>query len=410
MRRWLARCRTLLLTGALVLSGLRLAAAPQPDSPPPSASVAAREKEGCIKNLNQIYAAIQAYQIDHKDLPNWLSDLVPQYLADANLLVCPVCRRTGKIESAPLADPNIPTSYLFEFCPVPLAVPGTGSTGHTRREWKRRQMGLVGSAVPIVRCRHHSPVLNLAFDGHIYESPPTWEEALTNRVSAAELTAARIFANESGPGRKAAAKPPLVRHFAPRDTNAPAGLLDLTAFYNAMLTESWHGGTGNDLADLPTGLQTFEGVQFDVRGIVQLRSKSGSSTNFPPECKGIHVGQKCRRLHFLHAAGFGTVAEEGNQIGSYIMHFANNQMRLEIPIYYGQAVRNWHSLADEPAPGKELKVAWTGENAVSKKANHTIRLFLTTWTNLVPDLEIESIDFVSSMANPAPFLIAVTAD
>ncbi|HWX19987.1 MAG TPA: hypothetical protein VN578_08790 [Candidatus Binatia bacterium] len=408
MRWWLARCRATLLLGALGLSTPRLPAAPQPDSPPPSASLAAREKEGCIKNLNQIYAAIQAYQIDHKDLPDWLSDLVPQYLADANLLVCPVCRRTGKTEAPPLADPNIPTSYLFEFCPVPL--PGSPNNPHTRREWKRRQMGLVGSVVPIVRCRHHDPVLNLAFDGRVYESPSTWEMALTNRIDPRDLTAARIFANESGPPRRAAARPPLVRTFAPRDTNAPSNLLDLTAFYNAMLTESWHGSTGNNLAELPAGLQTFAGVPFDVRGIVQLRSKSGSSTNFPPELKGIHVEQKCRRLHFLHAAGFGAVAEEGNQIGSYIIHFASNQMRLEIPIYYGQAVRNWHSLPDEPPPGSDLKVAWTGENAVSKKSKRAIRLFLTTWTNLVPDLEIDSIDFVSSMANPAPFLIAITAD
>ena len=55
---------------------------------------AAEEKAACIKNLKAIYDAIQAYQADHRDLPNWLSDLVPQYLADANVLVCPVCRRS----------------------------------------------------------------------------------------------------------------------------------------------------------------------------------------------------------------------------------------------------------------------------------------------------------------------------
>ena len=47
------------------------------------------EKDPCIKNLKAINEAIQACQADHKDLPNWLSDLVPQYLPDPNVLVCP---------------------------------------------------------------------------------------------------------------------------------------------------------------------------------------------------------------------------------------------------------------------------------------------------------------------------------
>ena len=71
----------------------------------PSLSLAEQEKEACVSNLKTIYAAIEAYQRDHKALPNWLSDLVPQYLPDVNVLVCPVCRRTGQTEKPPLADP-----------------------------------------------------------------------------------------------------------------------------------------------------------------------------------------------------------------------------------------------------------------------------------------------------------------
>jgi hypothetical protein len=67
-------------------------------------------------------------------------------------------------------------------------------------------------------------------------------------------------------------------------------------------------------------------------------------------------------------------------------------------------------LAGEPAAPQELKVAWRGENARSKNAGRSIRLFLTTWTNVVPDLEVESIDFVSALATPAPFLIAITVE
>src|SRR5437763_17178935 len=55
-----------------------------------SSDIAAQEKEDCTKNLKLIYDAIQAYQKDHKELPNWLSELVPDYLSDANVLICPV--------------------------------------------------------------------------------------------------------------------------------------------------------------------------------------------------------------------------------------------------------------------------------------------------------------------------------
>ncbi|HWV99830.1 MAG TPA: hypothetical protein VNZ64_09085 [Candidatus Acidoferrum sp.] len=398
------------LLGACIGAGLMPAAFARPDAAPSASGLAAEEKDACIANLKQIYDAIQAYQVDHKDLPNWLSDLVPQYLSDANVLVCPVCRRTGKTEGPPLADPKLPSSYLFEFCPVPL---GNAAPNRTRRDWKRRQMGLVGAVVPIVRCRHHDPVLNLAFDGKVYESPSTWELVFTNRISAAELTAARVFADDSSPRSKPPENPPAVRQLAQRDPQARPQLLDLTAFYNAMLTETWHargGAAANDLATLPTGLQTFAGIEFDVRGIIQLKSKSDSLAKYPGEIKGIPVGQKCQHLYFLHSAGVGKVADEGKQIGAYVIHYATSQMRLEVPIVYGQAVRDWHTQAGEPPPSPELQVAWRGQNETSKRAGNSIRLFLTTWTNLVPNVEIESLDFVSSMANPAPFLIAITAD
>ena len=410
MKRCIAQWFAILAIGAGAAAGLASVAAAQTDPAAGSTDRATEEKEACTKNLKVIYEAIQAFQADHHDLPNWLSDLVPEYLADANVLICPVCRRTGKTEAPPLADPKLPSSYLFEFCPVPLGNAATNAPTRTRREWKRRQMGLVGSQVPVVRCRHHTPVLNLAFDGKIYESPPSWEWVFTNRVSAAELTPARMFAEESPRPANARKKPAAAPRFPARDPGAQKQLLDLTRFYNAGLNESWHGNKNNDLAALPTGLQTIGGVEFDVRGIVQLCSQSPSSTNYPVLVKGIPVHQPCQRLHFLHAAGFGNPVDEGKQIGLYVVHLAGDQTRVEIPIRYGHEVRNWHSQAGEPAAPEDLKAAWTGQNAVSKSAGRSLRLFLTTWINTTPDDEIESIDYVSSMAVPAPFLIAITVE
>src|SRR5260221_3101339 len=148
----------------------------------------AEEREACKKNLLTIYDAILAYEKEHKDLPNWLSDLVPDYLADVSVLTCPVCKRTGKIEGPPLTDPKIATSYLFEFCPVPLGSNAPKAPKKTRRDWKRMQMDLLGPVVPIVRCRHHNPVLNLSRGGQLYDSGTRWEALFTNRVTRAQLS------------------------------------------------------------------------------------------------------------------------------------------------------------------------------------------------------------------------------
>jgi hypothetical protein len=401
-----ARRLLIILIGAGMLLGPSQRARAQTNSRPPTASLDAEEKESCVRNLRLIYDAIQAYQMEHKDIPNWLSDLVPQYLNDANVLICPVCRRTGKTEIAGLIDPKLPCSYLYEFCPLPLGSVLPDDPTRTRREWKRRQMGLVGSVVPIVRCRQHAMALNLSFEGKIYESPSLWENLLTNRVDITSLTPEKVFAGE-GKGKSAKA---LTIAFPPRDTQAKAGELNLTAYYNAMLTDSWHGSTNNDLSALPRGLQTFDGVEYDVRGILQMGGKSATGGRFAPQVNGIPVRQKCQRLHFLHSAAFGSAADEGKQIGSYVLHYAANQMRLEIPIVYGRDVRDWHTHASEPPAAKELKVAWTGTNAVSKAAGQSIRLFETTWVNVAPDVEIESIDIVSGLTSAAPIVIAITAE
>ncbi len=193
-----------------------------------------------------------------------------------------------------------------------------------------------------------------------------------------------------------------------RDPRASKQLLDLTRFYNAMLTESWHGGNDNTLEGLLAGVQKLGGVEFDVRGVVQLGCNT--STNWPMEIKGIQVQQKCQRIHFLHSAAWGRSAEEGKPIASYVVHFATNNMRLEIPIIYGQSIRDWHSWASEPAMTKEMTVAWKGENGVSRRAAASIRLFKTPWINLLPDVPIESIDLVSAHANAAPFVVAFSVE
>ena len=147
------------------------------------------EAVACTKNLEKINAAVEAYRKDNHDDPNWLSDLVPKYLADTNVLICPVTTRTGLQSAFGVLDPKIHSSYLYEFTPtdIPEVVKGAWrGPKMTMREWKRQQMKLAGKEVPLVRCLLHEPALNLSVGGKVYESPVFWELNFTNSTTRLE--------------------------------------------------------------------------------------------------------------------------------------------------------------------------------------------------------------------------------
>lgn len=204
----------------------------------------------------------------------------------------------------------------------------------------------------------------------------------------------------------------LPRRIPARPADARAPLLDLSAHYNAALTETWLPTTvaasGNDLSALPRGVQKFGGVEFDVRGVIQLSGGAleNSGGKFPREVSGIQVGRLCRRIHFLHGAGWS--ARAGIHIGSYIVHYAGGESR-EVKILFGQNVREWLA---PPAPQliTGAAVAWEGSNQASRALGLSVRLYQMTWLNPLPGTKVQRIDFKSAMENPAPFLIAITVE
>jgi hypothetical protein len=371
-----------------------------------AADSADADREACKKNLETIYKAIQAYRADHKDIPAWLSDLVPKYLKDPNALTCPVVRRTGTLDTFGIEDPRISTAYIYEFADTPIPKGIAGGSEHTMKEWKRRQMGLVGSKVPMVRCHHHKPVLNLNFDGKVFESEAGWESELRNEIDPAELYPDRLFASEAAIIAAAKAKSAI----PPRDPKTPANCIDLSKFYNAALTESWHPNNpgepvANNLAWLPQGLQKFGDIDFDTRGIIQLSSKKLYLPRYPFSVKNIKVDQKATRLHFLHSTGWS--APDGTPVCSYVMHMANGKTH-EFIVRYGDHVSDWVANAD-PKDAKDSMVAWAGKSPAND-TGAVLRVYKTQWINPEPDQTIASIDFLSANLDPAPFLIAITAE
>ena len=375
-------------------------------APANAAEAGATDRDLCEKNLSALYKAIQAYRSDRKDLPAWLSDLVPKYIKDPNTLICPVIKKTGTVNTMGIEDPKISTAYLYEFADTP--VPGSihGGSQKTMKEWKRRQMGVVGSKIPMVRCHHHQPnVLNLTFDGRVYEGPGSWEAEL-REVNPDDLSPARLFAADAVASLQARSQ----SEIPPRDPRASAKLIDLTKQYNAALTEGWHR-TGpnepiaNDLSTLPRGVQKIAGVEFDVRGLIQLGSRKLSHPRYPLAVRDIKVDQKAARLQFLHSTGWS--AADGTPVATYVMHLANGKSH-EFTVNYGDQLLDW--VAWQPNPKeRDTVVAWSGTSPATG-GQTTLNVFKTEWVNPEPDQPITRIDYIASNNDPAPFLIAITAE
>jgi hypothetical protein len=196
-----------------------------------------------------------------------------------------------------------------------------------------------------------------------------------------------------------------------RDGHATTNLVDLSPFYNLNLKQNQHGGdTDNTLAALPEGLQTMGQVQFDIRGLIQLAGtqlQTQAGALCPVSATSLPIGRKFARLHVLHGAAWPE--QEGAKVGAYVLHYVDGR-QLELPILYGEDVRNWWDVDDRGKEASRATLVWTGQNPAISRANGLLRLFKRTWDNPRPDVVVESIGFTSTMTKCAPFLIALTLE
>ena len=94
-----------------------------------------RNIELCTQNLIAIGMAIQTYQKEYENFPEWISDLHPKYLTDAHVFICPaddkdgkagfhpnidfvaISKEIGRTGSLRDIDPRMPVSYRYELAP-----------------------------------------------------------------------------------------------------------------------------------------------------------------------------------------------------------------------------------------------------------------------------------------------------
>jgi peroxiredoxin len=181
---------------SLILAILGLLPGPSPlCAAPPAPDEAAIAVS--TTRLQTIHKALIAYEKEHKQWPDHLSDLVPDFLPDKEALRDPADAGSGSIGSdQAFTDPEFRVSYSYErnarisnglAGPLgPFPPPDVGDMWGTWRHVNGHQEYFWGDQVPLVRCLLHRPaeaeradghdlVLNLTPSGRVYRSGYHWQ-------------------------------------------------------------------------------------------------------------------------------------------------------------------------------------------------------------------------------------------
>lgn len=209
----------------------------------------------------------------------------------------------------------------------------------------------------------------------------------------------------------------------PRSPECGPGMIDLSPHYNGRLDGWLHPTSRDELSDftltaLGTGSLVLRGVPFDARGVILTRAFEPLGAVFqeiwdrvPARVDGIQVHRRVRQIHVLQATCPAMTVPDGTVVGSYIWHFADSTTQ-EQAIVYGRDLRSWWWLPDQERSTdlERGRLAWVGDAPRAAASGARIRLYLTTYANPRPELEVSHLDFVSKVNQAAPFLVAMTVE
>lgn len=177
--------------------------------------------------------------------------------------------------------------------------------------------------------------------------------------------------------------------------------IDLTQYYDLHADESSQFGTWEVV---PKGRQVYDGVPFDVNGMVRLfgRVPPPHQTIYRNEITDIQIGRRFERLHLLH--GTGWTAEDGEIIANVFYNYVDGE-QVSLPIIYGRHVRDWWHrdlLASGEVTDPNSRVVWVGYHGVG------LRLYRTSQLNPHPEKEVQSVDIVSNRSAVTPAVLSIT--
>jgi outer membrane lipoprotein-sorting protein len=317
--------------------------------------------------------------------------------------------------SIPMANLNLPTPVLGAIAAEVRLTPEDGLIReislNLSQVLQRAIIPQLSGAAPrevalqslSVSSRHHQVRLNQPLPPDAFRFDPP-----ANAQEVSGLDVGSVFISGRSPDTEPLFdRSQLARLIPARPADAGPDQIDLTPHYNAPLTEPWHSSLReNDLSELPRGLQQFDGIWFDVRGIVQLAGTAEPYLRrlYPAAASDIRVNRTFDRIHLLHATGWSAI--DGTHVASVRLHYADGQHRI-LPIVYGYDVRNWWPQPTEPSQESSgLRLAWQHH----ARPGTPRRLYISTWENPRPSVTVQSVDYISSLGLPAPFLVAMSVE
>ncbi|GAB3515357.1 WD40 repeat domain-containing serine/threonine protein kinase [Pseudoxanthomonas daejeonensis] len=207
----------------------------------------------------------------------------------------------------------------------------------------------------------------------------------------------------------------------PRAADTPARLLDLGSRYTASLHElqrsSWGSrpkGLGN-LCAVPLGVQRLQGVDYDLRGVVDLRA-SANDRNAPAQGRSDSTGPlpvqpgRYAAAHVLGAQVGAPAAGTGDDPAARLRFSYSDGSQAEVPLRLGTIGGGHAGWIDQPS----MSMPWSGSlPELEVSYNAQMQLYGTRIDNPHPTRELAAIEVraTSPLAGDRPVVIAaITLD
>lgn len=195
--------------------------------------------------------------------------------------------------------------------------------------------------------------------------------------------------------------------------------VDISKQANQYRTEKgWFGDSKFTFEALPTGKQTFAGVEYEIYDFptspvpTAIMLGSGGIPNNPPtEVKGIPVDRKADALFFLHTMRLDQrlsdddrKKERSFETARYVVNYADGKSEV-VPIIAEVDIDDFKQKSPQALPGAQL--AWASKY---QGTEFWATAYAKQWNNPRPDVEIRSVDFqYGAQKRGVPVLLAITA-
>ncbi len=196
----------------------------------------------------------------------------------------------------------------------------------------------------------------------------------------------------------------------PRRPGTPDAAIDLAKSFNAGLHEAWQRQRNAAVVQPPlyrtmrTGVHHFRGIPFDIRGVVNLSPFLNTAIEFPSQVQNIVVGRKADQLHILNTGWGPTVT--GTPAAVYRVVYADGKVENFVARYEIEIGDAWLAGTTDNIPN----LVWRGEQAAMRDFKRDTALYLATWDNPRPDVEISHVDFRATLRRVNPLMVAITAE